>query len=142
MLDQNSLLGKLILFFIIILLNFCCLASEQESVLDNEKKDVVKKGYEAKKSANIIILNKITAKSVKKKVLVGDILEHGKISITVNKCIKNHDPYNLDNLILLNIVDVSNKKQRQLFDGWISSSNQSISTLEHSVYEVIAVSCE
>ena len=60
----------------------------------------------------------------------------------VHKCVKSTDPFNANNLMLLTIFDNKiDDENLSVFHGWIVSSNPSISTLEHPVYEVIAVDC-
>lgn len=93
--------------------------------------------------AELIILNKITAKSIKNLFNIGEIRYFGNLSIEVHKCIKSTDPFNANNLILLTIFDNKIEDDNlSVFHGWIVSSNPSISTLEHPVYEVIAVDCK
>lgn len=92
--------------------------------------------------AELIVLNKITAKSVKKTFNLGEVQFFGNLSIEVHKCVKSTDPFNANNLMLLTIFDNKiDDDNLSVFHGWIVSSNPSISTLEHPVYEVIAVNC-
>jgi hypothetical protein len=92
--------------------------------------------------AELIVLNKITAKSVKKAFSLGEIKFFGNLSIEVHKCVKSTDPFNANNLMLLTIFDNKiDDDNLSVFHGWIVSSNPSISTLEHPVYEVISVDC-
>ena len=73
----------------------------------------------------------------------GEVRFFGNLSIEVHKCIKSADPFNANNLILLTIFDNKIEDDNlSVFHGWIVSSNPSISTLEHPVYEVIAVGCK
>ena len=92
--------------------------------------------------AELIVLNKITAKSTRKTFNLGEIKFFGNLSIEVHKCVKSTDPFNANNLMLLTIFDNKIEDDNlSVFHGWIVSSNPSISTLEHPVYEVIAVNC-
>lgn len=92
--------------------------------------------------AELIVLNKITAKSVKKTFNLGEVQFFGNLSIEVHKCVKSTDPFNLNNLMLLTVFDNKiDDDNLSVFHGWLVSSNPSISTLEHPVYEVIAVNC-
>lgn len=92
--------------------------------------------------AELIVLNKVTAKSVKKAFNLGEVQFFGNLSIEVHKCVKSTDPFNANNLMLLTIFDNKiDDDNLSVFHGWIVSSNPSISTLEHPVYEVIAVDC-
>lgn len=92
--------------------------------------------------AELIILNKITAKSVKRTFNLGEVQFFGNLSVEVHKCVKSTDPFNANNLMLLTIFDNKiDDDNLSVFHGWIVSSNPSISTLEHPVYEIIAVNC-
>jgi len=92
--------------------------------------------------AKLIILNKITTKSTEHVLKIGEVKFFGNLSIELHKCIKATDPYNANNWMLLTIFD--NKVEEDnlsVFHGWVLSSNPSISTLEHPVYEVIPLDC-
>jgi hypothetical protein len=90
----------------------------------------------------LIILNKITTKSTEHILKIGEVKSFGNLSIKLHKCIKGTDPYNTNNWMLLTIFD--NKVEKEaltVFHGWVLSSNPSLSTLEHPVYEVIPLDC-
>jgi hypothetical protein len=92
--------------------------------------------------AELIVLNKITAKSVKRIFHLGEVQFFGNLSIEIHKCIKSSDPFNNNDLMLLTIFDNKIEDDNlSVFHGWIFSFYPSISTLEHPVYEVIPVSC-
>ena len=92
--------------------------------------------------AELIILNKITAKSVKKSFNLGEIKFIGNRSSEVHKCVNSPYPCNASTRILLTgLVTKIEAERLSIFHGWIVSSNPSISTLEHPVYEIIAVNC-
>jgi hypothetical protein len=93
--------------------------------------------------AELIILNKITAKSTKVVFNLGEIKFFGNLSIEVHKCIKSTDPFNANNLMLLTVFDnkIDDDDNLSVFHGWVLSSNPSLSTLEHPVYEVLPVKC-
>ncbi len=134
--DVNSLLDKL--------------THEHARESQSSKLNDTKQAIEASKDsplmkmdqAELIILNKITAKSVKQRFSLGEVKFFGNLSIEVHKCVKSTDPFNANNLMLLTIFDNKIEDDNlSVFHGWIVSSNPSISTLEHPVYEVIAVNC-
>lgn len=92
--------------------------------------------------AELIILNKITTKSKRTIFTLGEVKFFGNLSIEVHKCIKSTDPFNANNLMLLTIFDNKiDDDNLAVFHGWVISSNPSLSTLEHPVYEVIPVDC-
>jgi hypothetical protein len=93
-------------------------------------------------SAEIIILNKITAKSFAQILKIGEIKFFGNLSIEVNRCIKNDDQFNFNSLMLITILDNRIDDDDFLaFHGWIIPSNPSLATFEHPVYEIIPVKC-
>jgi hypothetical protein len=90
----------------------------------------------------LIILNKITTKSTEYILKIGEVKLFGSLSVELHKCIKGTDPYNANNWMLLTILDNKVKKENLVvFHGWVLSSNPSLSTLEHPVYEVIPLDC-
>ena len=92
--------------------------------------------------AELIVLNKITAKSTHAIFNLGEIKFFGNLSIEVHKCIKSTDPFNANNLMLLTVFDNKiDDDNLSVFHGWVLSSNPSLSTLEHPVYEVLPVKC-
>ncbi len=94
------------------------------------------------KNAKIIILNKITAKSELVEFKLGEAKSFGNISVELNRCAKNTDPLKSSNLMLIKVLDKKfNNDKSVLFNGWMDSSNLSISTLEHPVYEIIPIDC-
>ena len=92
--------------------------------------------------AQLIILNKITAKSKHTTFNLGEVKFFGNLSIEVHKCIKSTDPFNANNLMLITVFDNKiDDDNLSVFHGWVIYSNPSLSTLEHPVYEVIPVDC-
>ncbi|MCP5375157.1 MAG: DUF2155 domain-containing protein [Rickettsiaceae bacterium] len=98
--------------------------------------------FSYKKKANIIVLNKITAKSELVKFELNKIESFGNLSVEVHKCAKNNNPLRPANLILITVFDNKPDGNKSLvFDGWMDSSNLAISTLEHPVYEIMPRNC-
>lgn len=91
--------------------------------------------------AKLIVLNKITTKSSEVTLEVGETKAIGGLSVELHKCVKANDPYNAHNWMLLTISDNKIIDNQQVFSGWVLSSNQSLSSLEHPVYEVIPRNC-
>ena len=90
-------------------------------------------------------LNKVTAKSSKLEVKVGEEIIFGQLRIKVEKCIKSHPEERPENKILMQISEISIEGQlaeKGLFHGWMFSSTPSISSLEHPIYDVTAIECK
>ena len=115
---------------------------KKESISSEVNLPIEGEAFSYKKNAKIIILNKITAKSEAVEFKLGGAKSFGNISIKVHKCAKNTDPLKSSNLILITVFDNKIDNDKLLvFHGWMDSSNLSISTLEHPVYEVIPMDC-
>ncbi|XVN40505.1 MAG: DUF2155 domain-containing protein [Rickettsia endosymbiont of Argas persicus] len=93
-------------------------------------------------NAKIIALNKITAKSEELAFKIGEEKYFGNIKIKIHKCVKNFDPYNEDNYILMTVTEYKiDEDPKLLFQGWMISSSISLSTFEHPIYEIFAKEC-
>lgn len=107
----------------------------------NLLEDMTSKTIEHRR-AKIIALNKITAKSQEMILNIGEAKYFGNIEIKLQKCLKIPNPYKPDNKILLTITENKTDEDPALiFQGWMMSSNISISTFEHPVYEIFAKDC-
>lgn len=92
--------------------------------------------------AELIVLNKITAKSSVHIFNMGEVKIFGNLAIGVYQCIKSKNIFNKYNMMFIQVFENTIENENVLvFNGWLVSSNLSISTLEHPVYEVIAINC-
>jgi hypothetical protein len=117
----------------VLLLSFSAIAEEQAE--ENFLHD--------KNNATIQVLNKITAKAQYFKIPVKSSINHGTLTIKVNSCWQA-SPYDLsENKILLEISEkkIGEKEYKTIFNGWMFSSSPGISSLEHSIYDVVAINC-
>jgi hypothetical protein len=93
-------------------------------------------------SGKIIALNKITATSKELLLKINEPQYFGNIQIKLHKCLKNLDPYNEDNYMLLTVIEhIIDEDSKLIFQGWMSSSSISLSTFEHLIYELFANNC-
>ena len=98
--------------------------------------------FSYKKNANLLILNKITAKSELVKFELNKPKTFGNLSVEVHKCAKNINPSRPSNLVLITVFDNKPDGNKSLvFDGWMDSANLAISTVEHPVYEIMPRDC-
>lgn len=132
--------------FILTFLLFCstfAIAENNQSIAKQEEEIVEENFNELKGKAVVQVLNKITAKAKNLEIPVNSEMIFGTLKIEVKACWKS-SPYELlENKILLNI---SEKKKGQdeysnIFKGWMFSSSPAISSMEHSVYDVMAIDC-
>lgn len=111
---------------------------EEQTTAENDDNFINNKAY-----AKIQILNKITAKIKYLDVKVNSEVVFDSLKIKVNSCWKS-SPYDLsENKILLEVLEkqVSNKEYHKIFEGWMFSSSPAISSMEHPIYDVVAVNC-
>ena len=96
-----------------------------------------------KQVATIQVLNKITAKARYINIAVNSEAIVGTIRIKIKSCWRS-SPYDLlENKILLDIDEqkTGEKDYKNIFSGWMFSSSPGISSLEHAVYDVVAINC-
>ena len=143
-----------LLLIVFLLFSQLSIATEQEEELLGENNpeeitanadgELIEENFiHDKKTATIQVLNKITAKSQYLDIPVKSQIIFGTIMINVEACWKA-SPYDLsENKILLNISEkkIGEQEYKNIFNGWMFSSSPGISSLEHSVYDVVAINC-
>lgn len=88
------------------------------------------------------ILNKTTAKTSVIEVPIGGVAEISQITIKVNKCWQAPLDQKPDSRILMEIFENKSGENKRIFFGWMISSSPSVSSLEHPIYDVTALSCK
>ena len=105
----------------------------------NPNKHQDKPIYKEKNAGRLLVINKILSKSEYIELKIGEIKYIGDISLKLIRSIKNINPYNGNNLLLVEIKDNSvNSDNKTLFKAWLLASNPSVSVLEHPIYEIFA----
>ena len=108
--------------------------------ISNEKKiDKKNKVY-----VNLTALDKITAKTSSIQLAVGEKKHFGQLEIKALKCeISKNDDF-LDTVAYLQVRDLSNKDNNQvfLFNGWTFVSSPTLKPIDHPVYDLWITSCE
>ena len=120
-------------------------ASEKSIALNKDNTAIIiEEEFENNKQvATIQVLNKITAKARYLNIAVNSEAIVGTIKIKINACWKS-SPYDLsENKILLDIDEkkIGEENYENIFSNWMFSSSPGISSLEHAVYDVIAINC-
>ena len=137
---SSGMTWEMVLFVI-----FCLLLPQfsfANDTIQKEKELVEEKFIHAKKKSTLQILNKITAKSQYLEIPVNTRIVFSTLRITVFSCWKA-SPYDLvENKILLNVEENKGGNYSTIFNGWMFSSSPAISSLEHSVYDLVAINCE
>ncbi len=115
--------------------------AEDEVVDDlfNIQEETSRHSYKGK----IIIMNKITANSKEFLIQPGSTINFANAQITLHRCARTELG---ESLILVSLTqrsidsfDYSDK--RLIFKGWIFENNPSLSSPEHPVYQLMALSC-
>lgn len=107
----------------------------EPELLENEKEHFTT-------HANLQILNKITAKTERKTVKIGETIRISTLDITPTTCWKAPPYEDPENKILLEIwEEIPSEPRKQLFYGWMFSSSPSLSALEHPIYDITLIDC-
>ena len=111
--------------------------------ITSEEDQTIAEDYLHYQKAELIILNKITSKSEKKVLDIGQQYEFGTLSMMLNKCIIDTSKNGFKESMSLTIIDYEDKEETKIvFDGWLFPHNLSINSFEHSVFEIIPVKCQ
>ena len=98
-------------------------------------------------TAELQLLDKITARISTKSVSVGGSTEFGTLKLRVHYCAYRPPEEPPENVAFIMIFDNGyveekpKKAQKALFSGWMFASSPAISGLEHPVYDVTLLSC-
>lgn len=95
------------------------------------------------KNANIIVLNKITAKSEIIQLSLDKDYYVGNIKICLDKCIYSAlNGVTTDNKAYLTVIEESlSEDAKKIFSGWIFSSSIGLNNMVHPIYQIILTSC-
>ena len=122
-------------------------ALEKNLIENKTKKTVLISEIDPTNFTNTAILqslNKITAKTKKLEIAVGEEIDFGRIDIIVHKCWKAPLHERPENKILLEVFQKATKQdeeRKRIFFGWMLSSTPSISSIEHPIYDITAIEC-
>ena len=98
-------------------------------------------------TAELQLLDKITARISTKSVPVGGGTEFGTLKLRVHYCAYRPPEEPPENVAFIMIFDNGyaeekpKKFEKALFSGWVFASSPAISGLEHPVYDVTLLSC-
>ena len=108
-----------------------------------DKKEILPKN--SLSSARFIGLDKITAKTFPIKIKLGETAKFGLLEIKALKCgITNTSSAKNNSVAYLQVKDISENQNEKvfIFNGWTVSSNPSLASIDHAIYDVWLVSCE
>ena len=91
----------------------------------------------------IKILDKISSKNTSLKLKNGQLLKFKDLSIQSLKCKNSEFDDNPEITAYIQVRDVSNKNNDEVFvfNGWMFSSSPSIKPFDHPVYDVWLIGC-
>ena len=96
--------------------------------------------------ATIQILNKTNAKSEIFEVDVNKKTTISSLKLTVHKCWQAPLEQRPESKMLVEISEADssekNSKEKRIFYGWMFASSPSISSLEHPIYDIVAINCK
>ena len=132
-LKKSTLAGKnnLKLIFVLLLVYFCFVfSSNSQSNLEGSFTDIK-------------ILDKISSKNTLIKLKNGELKKFKDLSIKSFKCKNSEFDDDPEVTAYLQIRDLSNKNNDEVFafNGWMFSSSPSLTPFDHPVYDVWLVSC-
>ena len=89
------------------------------------------------------ILDKISSKNSLLKIKNGDLIKFKDLSIKSLKCKNSAFDDNPEITAYLQVTDLTNKKNDEVFtfNGWMFSSSPSITPFDHPVYDIWLVKC-
>ena len=101
-------------------------------------------GKKNKVYINLTALDKITAKTSSIQLAVGEKKYFGQLEISALKCELSESDDFLDTVAYLQVRDLSNKDNNQvfLFNGWTFVSSPTLKPIDHPVYDLWITGCE
>ena len=92
---------------------------------------------------DIKVLDKISSKNSLLKLKNGDLIKFKDLAIKSLKCKNSEFDDNPEITAYLQVTDLTNKKNDEVFtfNGWMFSSSPSITPFDHPVYDIWLVKC-
>ena len=93
---------------------------------------------------NLKALDKITAKTSTFRLTVGETKFFGLLEIKALKCQLSENNDSTDAVAYLQVKDISNKDNNQvfLFNGWTFASSPTLQSIDHPIYDLWITGCE
>ena len=114
---------------------------------ENSNKNVIQKKKEKNKSdttsVNILGLDKITAKTSKINIKIGETKKFGMLEIKAIKCGKTQSDNEVGEAAYLQVIDLSDTQNEKVFvfNGWTFSSSPTLKPFDHPVYDIWLTKC-
>ena len=129
---KNINLGK-IKFIIIFILFFQIIIIKANS----------EKSVYSEKFAEILVLDKVSSKTTKLKLIIGEELLFQNLNIHILKCQNSKFDDDPEVTAFMKVVDLKNKNKDKVFvfNGWTFASSPSIRQFDHPVYDIWLKKC-
>ena len=113
--------------------------NNNEELFEESKTKKDKKIY-----INLTALDKITAKTTKIRLGVGEKSFFGPLEIKALKCQLSENQDSLDTVAYIQVKDLYTKDNNQvfLFNGWTFASSPTLQSIDHPIYDLWITSCE
>ena len=138
-LKKNILLGKNnffithLFFFFLFLLTFSSILKSKENLIILNKNKFIE----------LKILDKVSSKTAKLKILIGNEEKFKNLLIKALICKNSEFDDNPEITAYLQVKDITNKNNDEVFvfNGWTFSSSPSLKPFDHPVYDIWLIKC-
>ena len=131
-LKKNINLGKVssVLFFILIFQIIFIKANSETSIY-------------SEKFAEILVLDKVSSKTTKFKLKIGEEFFFQNLNINILKCQNSKFDDNPEVTAFMQVIDLKNKDKDKVFvfNDWTFASSPSIRPFDHPVYDIWLKKC-
>ena len=118
---------------------------EKNEIIPSENYLKEKKINNQLKSSQVMLLglDKITAKSSKLTISINEKKKFGPLEIKILKCSKIELNNKIDNIAYMQVKDLTKNENEQvfIFNGWIFSSDPSLTPFDHAIYNLQLINC-
>tara|TARA_A100001388_G_C28647886_1_gene440399 strand:- start:21 stop:428 length:408 start_codon:yes stop_codon:yes gene_type:complete len=131
-LKKNTNLGK-VKFVLILILFFQIIISYANSEMS----------LRDEKFAEILVLDKVSSKTTKLKIIIGETLLFQNLNINILKCQNSKFDDNPEVTAYMQVIDLKNKNNDKVFvfNDWTFASSPSIRPFDHPVYDIWLKKC-
>ena len=129
---KNINLGKVSSFLIFILLfQIIFIKANSETSISSEK------------FAEILVLDKVSSKTTKLKLIIGEELFFQNLNINILKCQNSKFDDDPEVTAFMQVIDLKNKDKDKVFvfNDWTFASSPSIRPFDHPVYDIWLKKC-
>ena len=97
----------------------------------------------AEKFAEILVLDKVSSKTTKLKLTIGEELLFQNLNINILKCLNSKFDDDPEVTAFMQVIDLKNKDKDKVFvfNDWTFASSPSIRPFDHPVYDIWLKKC-